>query len=336
MSNSLEQLRERLKTRYNALISSDFRVFHAKLNQYWKFLNAYPIFVEAIEELEYRFPQVRLEVNAAYTSGRLTNLDAEKPFYDDEIAQVAMSLFVIELCVENKDAMIEANIGHAYSREGKYNTALLLGFSKLFMEPFSVYLDELLSEQRFTLTFLLRYKQRCEWFERDSLCKAWAAAKQNRGEWKLRQNLLEYLHDQGFTLREEPASASGEVDLIAMDANNEQLFIETKVFNAEKNLGKDYIARGFAQTYSYLEDHNAPAGYLVLYKTGDTPLLLKFTETKSLVPFVVQNNKTIFAVLIDVSDLPSASKRKLMPAIEITEKDIAKKIEELDLESDEK
>jgi hypothetical protein len=248
-----------------------------------------------------------------------------------------MSLFVIELCVESEDAMIETNIGVAYSLESQYDAALRRGFSARFIEPFSTYLDELLSEQRFILTFLLRYKQRCEWFERDSLYRIWEdASKRQKGEWELRRTLLKYLHDHGFTLREEPASASGEVDLIAIDANNEQLVVETKVFNNEKKLGKDYIVGGFAQTYSYCEDYNEPIGYLVLYKTGVTPLTLSFNETKSLVPFVVQNNKTIFAVLIDISDLPSASRRKPIPSVVIAEKDVAKKIEELDTGAGEK
>ncbi len=201
-------------------------------------------------------------------------------------------------------------------------------FFKLFVLPLAIYLDELLLDQRFILTFLIRYQQKCEWFQRKSLNDLWGrASEQKRGEWQLRRHLLEYLHDQGFDLIEEPASASGEVDLIATYGNEQRLIIETKVFNPERSLGRDYIARGFSQAYSYTEDYNEQGGYLVIFKTSETDLRLRVVDEQQLVPFVIHNNKTIFLVAIDISPKPTASKRGRIKGIEISEEDLIKAVE---------
>jgi len=145
-TNHPENLRRRLHNRYSSLSSCDFQIFHLKLKQYWKFLNEQALFLEAFEEIEHRYESLKPEVETAFASRQITRLDSGPIYSDDDEELVAISLFVIQKCVESDDAMIEVNIGRAYNRESRHNDAHR-GFMSLYAQPVYEYLDELLLDQ---------------------------------------------------------------------------------------------------------------------------------------------------------------------------------------------
>jgi nucleoside 2-deoxyribosyltransferase len=138
-----ENLRQRLHKRYLSLSSSDYQIFHSKLRQYWKFLNEQPLFLEAFKEIERRYESLKSEVETAFATRQITRLDSGPIYSDDDEELVAISLFVIDKCVESDDGMIEVNIGRAYNRESRHDDALR-GFMSLYAQPVYEYLDELL------------------------------------------------------------------------------------------------------------------------------------------------------------------------------------------------
>jgi hypothetical protein len=225
--------------------------------------------------------------------------------------------------------MIEVNIGRSYLEERNHNDALR-DFFKLFVRPLAIYLNELLSDQTFILTFLNRYKQKCEWFRREELFTLWEREHRHRkGEELLKKHLFEYMHDQGFGIFRETQSASGKIDLIATFADNQKVFVEAKVFYEFDSSGKQHILNGFKQAYLYFQDHNTPVGYLVIYKTCDGDLNLTLSDDNKDLPYLNINNITVYIEVIDIFPYEKpASARGRLQQIEITSSDLAQVVEE--------
>jgi hypothetical protein len=288
----------------------------------------HPIFKEGLDQLDQQYAEIKSEIEKAFTTRQITNPDAPKPYYDDETAHAAASLFVIEKCLESDDQMIEVNIGRGYLRESIRNVALR-DFLRLFVRPLAIYLKELLSDQAFILTFLNRYKQKCEWFRREELFALWETEHPHRkGEEVLKKHLFEYMHDQGFGIFQETESASGKIDLIATLAD-QKVYMEAKVFYECNSNGKQRILNGFKQAYLYFQDHNTPVGYLVIYKTCDGDLRLKLSDDNKDRAYLNVNNITVYIEVIDIFPYEeSASARGRLQPIEITSSDLVQVVKE--------
>ena len=151
---------------------------------------------------------------------------------------------------------------------------------------------------------------------------------QQIGEKLLAKNLYEYLYDQGIDFFIEPASISGEVDLISSQNSDDPLLADIKIFNPEKSKDKRYICNGFNQVYTYTLDYNESFGYLVIFNTCETDLRFSLSNQEISTPFVLHNNKTIFLITIDIFPYSkSASKRGVLKTIEITERELINKVE---------
>lgn len=319
-SEYIQNLRYKLQKRYRRLNSAEYNVFHFSLKQFWGFLKSYPILAGILEDMEHRYAPGQHEAE------RIVD-NREGLLFEDEIENAGTSYFVIKKCIESDDQMKAVDIGSLYSNQGEYNE-LIDVFRSIFVEPFYEYIDEQLDEQRAILALLRRYKQKCEWFQRNSLFQLWQGDT-IRGERLLSLHLYEYLHDQGLDFLIEPSSASGEVDLIAAQKTQDPLIADAKIFNPDKGKGKDYIAKGFNQIYLYTLDYNEAFGYLIVFKTCEEDLRLALSNQTQSTPFVAHNNKTIFFVTIDIfpHETP-ASKRGHLKTVEITEEDLITIIEE--------
>jgi hypothetical protein len=316
----VQDLRWKLQKRLSTLRSSGYRVFHSQLLQSWKWLNQYDIFQEALKQLE-QCESCRAEVDAKFTG-------EDFPYSDDPDKMPSISLLVLQRCIESKIENIEANFGYRYNRMAHTVDEAHSGFIFLYVKPLFDFLDEFLSNQRFVATLLLRYKQKCEWFQRKSLYDLWRDAPKGSGEKVLKDHLLEWLFDQGFDIIKEPSSASGEVDLIAIGVD--RFVIEAKIFNPNKGYGKTYIAEGFKQTYDYLEDFNEAIGYMVIFKTSLKDLKIESSAPAQPIPTAVYNNKTIVMMTVDVSEKPTASRNGVLEPIIITEDDLIRPLAQND------
>ena len=71
-------------------------------------------------------------------------------------------------------------------------------------------------------------------------------------------------------------------------------FIEAKVLYESGSSGKKHIINGFKQAYLYFEDHLAPVGYLIIFKTRDVDLKLNFSDKGDDSRFVDYNQIRIY------------------------------------------
>lgn len=311
----IQNLRYKLQKRVRRVNSSEYQVFHYVLKQFWGFLQDQPILVGIMESIEVQAHLVESDVNRIFDS-------RDAIVFESELENTVACFLVLKRCVESDDDHAEINVAHNYSHESKYNE-VLESFKDIFVEPFYDFLDEHLDDSSLLLSLLVKYKHKCEWFQRESLLKTWEADIR-RGEKKLAMHLYEYLYDQGINFSIEPASASGEADAVSSQQGEEPLIADVKIFNPDKSKGKDYIAKGFRQVYDYTLDHNEPVGYLIIFKTCEEELKFNLPDSAQSTPFVKHNNKTIFFLVVDVYAYEvSASKRGKLKFVEFTEDDLS-------------
>jgi hypothetical protein len=306
----VQNLRYKLQKRIRRLNSTSFGLFHISLKQFWGFLEDNTVFMGILEDLGHRYPSLENEAESI--------INGQAIISDTELEHAAISYFLIKKCVESDNDQIEVNIGFRYQLHTHNKTdEFLESFKDVILEPFYEYLDEQLDDQKATLALLRRYKHKCEWFQRENLFDL--SQEQRKGEKNLSLHLYEYLHDQGIDFTIEPASASGEADLVAAQNSEDPLIADTKIFDGDSR-GKSYIAKGFNQIYLYTLDYNEPFGYLIIFNTSGKDLRLALTNQTQSTPFVIHNNKTIFIITIDIfPHETTASTRGPLNPVEITE-----------------
>jgi hypothetical protein len=314
----IQNLRYKLQKRVRKLNSMQWEYFHLGLVQFWKFLQSHSVYKGIIEDLE------RRSISSESDAEKIV-AEKEKLFGEDEDESVAIAYFVIKKIIESENPDKIISIAHNYS-QGKQSTDALEFWKDFFLEPFYEYIDEQLDDQKATLSLLKRYKYKCEWFQRENLYNLWINNTQ-KGEKLLSLNLYEYLFDQGIDIFIEPASISGEADLVSAQKSSEPLIADVKIFNPDKSKGIPYIASGFNQIYLYTLDFNEPFGYLIIFKTCESDLKFALSQKEQTTPFIIHNNKTIFLMTIDIYPHSlSASKRGKIKTIEIKEEDLIKVI----------
>lgn len=309
----IQTLKDKLKSKIDRLNSTDnLNIFRSYLRQFNEFLNDHSIFQGIIKELISKEPEANNLAERIVTNREPISIDKEN-------LNVATCYFVLKRCCESPDASLPVNIGRHYSGEGLSNNIALKQFNSLFLNYLYDYLDGKLDEQRLVLTFLLRYKQRSEWFNREKLnqiCKRRPSIKEKL----LKEDIYMYLHDQGieFTL-EETLPGAGIIDFIAKLPDGTPLLAEAKVFN----LDKEDLKRGVNQLKWYMDRYNGFFGTLVVFKVCERDIDFKF---KNLSPFthMVYNNKIIFPLKIDIYRYKKpASTRRILKPMEITEEYIS-------------
>jgi hypothetical protein len=310
-SRNLERRTEQIKTAWHT-------VYHYSLVRYWNYLHENPIFVDVFNDLERRYAYIEKDVQSIFSLKKV-------PSYTNEIEYVACCYFVIKHCAKSQQTEIEYNLGLRHTNKG-YPKQLEF-FNTYYLDPFYYYLDEQLDGIKLTISSLLRYKQKCEWFERQLLLDKIDEDTSN-AEKKLKFHLYDYLHDQGAKLVIEPYSYSGEIDLFYDQRGEDRIFAEVKVVKSF-SVAKNVIVKGFNQLYAYLSDFNSPIGYLVIYKACQEDVSFELKAQTQLVPFETHNNKTIFFVVMDIFQHSlSASKRGSFRTIRITSDDLVKNIDE--------
>lgn len=320
----VQNLRYKLQKRVRRLKSVDFGAFHATLQQFWAFLNAHPALLGILEDLARRYPSSEGEA--------VQVVEEQKALVcGDEGEEAALAYFVIRKCVQTvDDANVELHIGMAYTGSGEFQQDVD-AFRSRFTEPLYEYIDEQLDDVRAILALLRRYKHRCEWFRRKALHDRWKNNTQG-GEWTLKLDLFEYLHEQGVDFSIDPWSASGKPDLVAAQDSDDPLIADAKIFAGQRSVSN--VVHGFNQIHTYTRDYNEPVGYLVIFKTCPEDLKLSLTGAALGIPFMVYNNKTIFMLVIDIADYEAtASKRGTLKAYEIAERDLVRMIQEGEVES---
>ena len=116
----LQALRYKLQRRVRRLNSTDYKLFHSSLKQFWGFLQKSNVIFGIIDDLKKRHPNAAEEIAPMFSKGSregglLWNVEDE---------HAAASIFIVERCVQSDDQMIEVNIGRKYSNDSNYNEIL--------------------------------------------------------------------------------------------------------------------------------------------------------------------------------------------------------------------
>lgn len=314
-STHLHDLKMNLRTRVQRVVNStDVTVYYATLGQLWAFLNSNSLTRSLLADLKYRFAEI--------FEGKAKNA-YDSPFYgNSEEEHAAYCCAVIHHCISANNPSEVIFAAAPYDRRGTEFDVKQQTFFRVFIEPLYEYLIEHLSDRSAMLALLLRYKHKCEWFQRDRL-----QGLLEQGERHLGMHLYEYLFDHGIEFSIEPTSASGEADLVGMQNSDDPLIADVKIFEPEDSKPKGYLIRGFHQVYTYTQDFNEPFGYLIVYNNSGTDLAFPAANTEQGIPIIQHSNKTIFIVVIDVFDhQKTASKRGRLESVQITEAELIREL----------
>src|ERR1039458_6983805 len=245
----LQSLRYKLQKRIRRQKSTGVQTYIPLLRQLRRFLDAEPAFVAIQAELSQRHPEADSIAEAIIKEG-LDGANRQNLLDDalaDERAWAAVSLGVLRRFAEldNPHTVIRFVPQQSSPNVADYLSA----FSQFYLDPFYEYVDERLDDPQFILGQLVRFKHLCEWFWRDSLFTKWESSR--LGEKALAMRLYEFLFTEGINIHIEPASASGEADMVSSQEGTDRLIADAKIFNPDKSKGKGYIIQGFRQIYQY-------------------------------------------------------------------------------------
>ena len=147
---------------------------------------------------------------------------------------------------------------------------------------------------------LTRYKQRCEWFDKEWLL---SLIEDNETERKkieatLTREISKYLHDNGVIPLSEVVFGRSRPDLLGLHSGGELFPIEVKVIESNE-IGR--LKTGFNQILTYIETIGVLEGFYVVYCIGD--FILDIPSS------VFRNEKRINIIKINLFRTPP-SKRK--------------------------
>lgn len=178
------------------------------------------------------------------------------------------------------------------------------------LEDLFEYLDEQIDSRNTIYGLLLKYKQRCEWFNVEKLIRiADVGIDGPKGERGLAKDLQEYIFNQGVEFTVEPASPRGEIDLVLKDTDGRYLLLDAKYIKDESGRSEivTKLRDGFHQVSVYCNEYNEPDGFLVVFVRTSDRISIDLEEMDG-VRFLKIGGKTIYYHEILISSEPSASK----------------------------
>lgn len=295
--------------------------FISNLKRFWQFLNDDAFIAPILDELR------------SNSKGQTVAVEYRKLASDGRTLEQARLLFQKQASYEERAALIfhlllrtceESNASHVVSTlfgSAPEHTVNYVGFKNEVLAPFCDYIHERLEEQEAILGLLVRYKKRCEWFNRAELAKIAEDEEARKGVEKkqaevesvLKADLYRYLHDQGCDFTIEPYSHQGRIDLILDQKEGSRKYLEGKVFD-NNNRDVNYIIKGFGQLLHYLGQYNASNGYLLVYKTCEEQLVIEGADQLGQIPLVRCEGKAVFIMVVDLCQYrESVSKRTYEP-----------------------
>ena len=313
----LQDLRYKLQKRVQRLSSARYDGIRNELVRFFEFLEGNPTLNAVAQELMAKFPRVGEEFDAALTKRQVLEGSTEEE-------HAAIGLNVLRRVAVSTEQIPYLSFVPTTSH---FDKALDL-FRDRYLDPFYEYVDERIEDRNLVLSELIRFKHLAEWFRREELWSRWKSEPRS-GERTLAFAVYEFLYQQGVEFHIEPASASGEVDMVSAQQSQTPLVADVKIYDPESGRGATYIRRGFYQVYRYLHDFNQPIGYLVVFKGSEKLLTFSGAANNSEnMPYLVINDKTIFLVQIDIfPHEQSASKRAVPEQDVISEAELAADIE---------
>ncbi|WP_417507811.1 hypothetical protein [Marinomonas gallaica] len=191
------------------------------------------------------------------------------------------------------------------------------------------HLDEHLDDRNSIYSILIKYKQRSEWFRKNRLREyAQNGLENKKGEVALAIDVQEYILDQGVEFFVEPASASGEADLVLKSSEGRYIVVDAKYVKDESSRSSvlNKLASGFHQVARYCNDFDVGEGFLVNFVANTTRIRLGL-DTLDSFPYLNVGNKIIYYIEVNIADEPSASKSGKATELELSKEDLISTLE---------
>jgi len=238
--------------------------------------------------------------------------------FPQEDYHAAVCYAIFKKVILSKDRDLPIYCGQRYQTGANAQVAIQL-FTYHILDFLCAYIDEKIDQFKITTAFLSKYKYRCEWFNRKQLHTLWERNKK-QGENKLKIDMVNYLFDRGEEIEfTEPLSPSGRVDLVLAQGTDKKLIIEGKIFTTSAKIRSDLV-----QIYVYAKEYNEPFGYLIIFNPTKKEIIFQTSKDSEKIynlPYIDFKDKRIFLIVINLNPYQkSASKRKELKSIEITEK----------------
>ena len=310
----LTDLRVKLRTRRSRIASCGYEDFLPLTKQFFTFLDGNPVLKAVVGELLARYPQ---SVEAMKTA------DPNIRMYRDSAGDAAVIGYL------KWKEFAEQNLPNGFfthALNGDFDEASGT-YKDWYIEPLFDYLDETLDDANVVLATLIRYKQKVEWYRRSDVLKLYEDDT-STGERNLKQQMFEFLFDQGLSFHVEPVAASGEPDVISLQDAQQHFIGEVKIFDPERSRGAAYIKKAFSQTYRYCLDYNEPLGYLTVFNVSKKQLRADLPSLPEGIPRFELNHKTIFLVVINLYDAGTASTLGVAETMTIQASELVREVEE--------
>ena len=152
------------------------------------------------------------------------------------------------------------------------------------------------------LSILRRYKQRCEWFNQDSLISlidnSEKDGRQANTEETLTQELCAYLHDNNVMPLAQVVFGKSRPDILGLFSQDELFPIEVKVVKKKEN---EKIKKGFNQILTYIRTIDLTEGFYVIFCRGDFQLEIPNA--------IFAYNRQVNIVTINVFENPPSTRK---------------------------
>jgi hypothetical protein len=295
-----EGLQVRLQERYRRLYKSDVDSYDAQTRYFLTWADAQPALRSIMQAIERAEPD--LEVTKWLEENEGDHIRTKWPVREIGSVKLTLGLLRQIACGEHEGYQI------AWSLVGTRNAEdALRDFTSKVVEPLIEYLQERLAAETDVLYVLERYRRRVAWFEQGRLWSAYQADTK-RGEAIYDNDLRRFLFEQGVDYPfSQPASPSGQADVVA-DLHSEQpLVCEVKLFDGAR-YGATYIAKGLHQAIRYAEDYGKTEAYLVIFNLTEQPLQLPSDQPEFGWPErLAVAGATVFLIAVQAAPRPKAS-----------------------------
>src|SRR5439155_20954598 len=286
----LQNLRSKLRNRRALIAACSHQEFLSYSRQFFAFVEATPALKALIIELLARNSECEkrefaaMHAQTAFASGP-TSLG-------DTAGEAATIACVRWRAFAGQDSPHAFFMDAAGGVQGSLNT-----YRRWYVEPLFDYLDEALEDGNVILATLVRYKRKVEWYRRAEVLDLYQSDTA-RGEALLKRHMSEFLFDEGLDFHVEPASASGEPDVVSLENSGQPFIGDAKIFNGA-NAG--HVKKGFHQVHRYCSDYSEATGYLIVFDVSEKQLRVNLPSSDG-IPRLEYNHKTIFLVSIDICE----------------------------------
>ena len=302
----LRNLRVRLQERRNRLYRTDSITYDAELRYFLQFLD---------ENTYIRSLLVSLDANTSVDFEQWTTELSdmrEVQFPQNEEGRAKICYSILKRCVDDKHDDYTVGWARYFSFETNY-AAMLRDLTEAVVDPLINFLHDRIDDGGNVLYLIERFKLKAEWFRRKELYLLYqddTSVGEASLDQELRANLFEGGIDYPFS---QPSSPSGKADIIALLDSDDPLVLEIKVFDPNRSKGKSHLRQGFHQVLRYANDYNQSLGYLVVFNSSDSQLVIssEASSEAEFPPRITYGGKTFFVIPIDIHpDTASASKEK--------------------------